>query len=98
MVQLNERNKILKDFSITEAELKRLKALGYEEATWRNQHDMKVQLAWVEERYAFIQAELDTMLPPKPKAKKAKSDGPIVSHRTGRPNSGGLSTFGEKFG
>lgn len=98
MVQLNERNKLLKDFCITEAELKRLKALGHDDATWRNQHEKEVQLAWVIRRYDFIQAEIDALLPPKPKRERDASEGPIVSHRVGRPGTAGLSTYGEQFG
>jgi hypothetical protein len=98
MVTTAERSKILKDLCITEAEIKRLKALGHEDATWRNQHELKVQSDWLERRHAFIQHEIDSLLPPAPRRKREPGEVPIVSHRTGRPNSGGMSQYGEQFG
>jgi hypothetical protein len=98
MVQLSERNKVLKDFCVTEAELKRMKALGHREASWRLKHETTVQIDWVQRRHIFIQAELDLLLPPKPKRTREPDEGPVVSHRSGRPNSAGLSQFGERYG
>lgn len=98
MVAVNERAKILKELCLTEAEIKRLKALGHKDGTWRNQHELRVQIEWIQRRHGFIQAELDLLLPPKPKRQRESDEGPIVSHRSGRPGSGGLSQYGEQFG
>lgn len=98
-MQLNERNQTLKAFAVTEATLKQMKNLGHAEATWRNNHELKVQIQWAHERHAFIQAELDQLLPPKNKPPAPKDTPPLQSHRTGRARTGGtLSTYGEKFG
>lgn len=97
MVQLNARNSKLKELGITEGLLKQLKSLGHEEASWRNQHELKMHIQWAQERAAFIQAELDKLLPPRARRVRGPNEVPIQSHRTGRPSSPG-GAYGEKFG
>jgi hypothetical protein len=96
MVQLNARNKQLKELGVTEGMLKQLKSLGHEEASWRNQHELNMHLKWAQDRHAFIQSELDKLLPPKARRTRGPNETPIQSHRTGRPNSGG-QMYGERY-
>jgi hypothetical protein len=99
IVQLTDRNKILKDLAVTEAQLKQWILLGYEEATWRNSNEFEQHCLWAEQRRAFIQAELDAALVPKPERPYLAPDTPpIVSHRSGHGHSHNTQTFGEKFG
>ena len=99
MVQADERARVLKDLAITEMMIEQWKRLGHKEASWINQHEFKEYCRWAKQRHDFIQDELDQLLPAKPKKKPPPSTPAIVSHRTGRPRSGGnLSTYGERFG
>lgn len=87
------------DLRVSEAELKQLRSLGFDEANWRNEHELKMMLAWVNERHAFIRAELRSL---KPAGRRTPAPGevPIQSHRSGpasRNGGGGGSTYGEKF-
>ena len=96
MVQLNDRNKLLKELGLTEGILKQLKSLGHEEASWRVTHELKEHLKWAQRRADFMQGEIDKLLPPRPRRVRAPNEVPIVSHRTGRPSSPG-GAYGEKY-
>jgi nicotinic acid phosphoribosyltransferase len=96
MAQLSERTKTLAKFATSEAELKQLRALGHEEATWRINHEMKVHIEWAQERAIFMQAEM----PPAPSTNGHKPTmtigPPIVTHRN-RNGAGFTHTTGEKY-
>jgi hypothetical protein len=87
------------ELRITESELKQLCSLDFDEATWRNEHELKVMLAWVNERHAFIRAEIRAR---RPTTRRTPDPGevPIQSHRSGpasRNGGGGGSTYGDKY-
>lgn len=97
--QLSERNRTLKDYAVTEATLKELKRLGHEEATWRVAHELRVQIQWAKDRAAFIQSELDTLLPAKTRRVPKPEERPIQSHQHGAARNGkSPAMFGEKYG
>jgi hypothetical protein len=97
MAKLSERNQRLADLAITDSLLATWKTMTHEEATWRNVHEWKMHCKWAKERRDFIQAELDDLLPKKPKRKPPIDTPPIVSHRVGR----GMKNdqhYGEQYG
>lgn len=100
MAQLTERGQLLSELCISEKQLAQWKRAGYEEAIWRNDHELKMNLKWAKERHAFIKKELDAMNPPKIKPRLPPNTPPIQSHRNGQARSGGTlsSIHGEKFG
>jgi hypothetical protein len=106
MAKYSERNATLREFAISPTELKHLGLvkdegqIDYEEALWRMQHEERVMLQWVKDRYAWLHKELDKNRPAMPPTPKPIYDGPpIVSHRVGRgPRATGQQHYGEKFG
>ena len=96
MAKLSERNQRLAELAITDSLLTTWKTMTHEEATWRNNHECKMHIKWAQERRDFIQAELDELLPKKPKRKPPPDTPPIVTHRVGRGTNS--QTYGEKFG
>lgn len=97
MAQLNDRNRVLRHLAVSEGLIKQFKSLGHEEATWRNDHEHKMMIAWARERHAFIQGEIDSLLPARQRPKPKPGAVPIVSHRVGRPGASG-QIFGESYG
>lgn len=99
MAQYSDRNKRLRELAITESQLSQWKREGYEEATWRNAHELKVQLKWAKERHDFIQQELDRELKPaKAKSPARKNTPPIVSHKHGHGHTTNQQIYGESWG
>jgi hypothetical protein len=99
VADLSAREEAFEKYRVTEAEVRQLTSLGYEEATWRNQHEAKVMLTWVAERHRLIQAEIDTLKPP-PRRLSSNGSVPIQSHARGPASraNGKSPVFGEQYG
>lgn len=98
MVQLNERNTILKDLAVTEGQLDQWKREGHTEATWRNNHEYKAHCDWAKKRRDFIQMELDAALLPEKPRRMRKNTPPVQSHRVGHGMKSSQQIYAERFG
>jgi hypothetical protein len=98
VAQLSERNKRLKELAINQEQLRQWIRESHKEASWRNDHELKIQIAWAHERHVFMQKEIDdALLPPKTRPTPPPDTPPIVSHQIGRGNKH-AHVYGETFG
>jgi hypothetical protein len=101
MVQLSQRNQMLQDLGLNESIMEQMARLDHAEASWRIEHEYKEHCKWAKRRRDFMQAEIDELLPKKPRPKPPKNTPPIVSHRSGIGRTGGGkggAVFGERYG
>lgn len=94
MAQLNERNSELAEYFLSENELKRLHSLGYDEASWRIEHEYQVHCDWARKKRDFMLMEMRSLLPV---GELPPTVGPPIM-RHGNRNGNRSHVHGEQFG